>query len=145
MPMNISASSFFTCVSGCSLPSSFFLPGMVTSMTSSASFLSSIAAKIADFRSSISFASFWRISFAKAPILGRSSALSLPMPFNTAVSSPFLPIYVIRISSSDSIASAFLSAASTDALICSSFSFILFSLSLINLKSSVPNKIWDEA
>ena len=143
MPINISFKVFITCVIGWSLPTFFLVPGIVISITSSLSFSSSSFAVIAAFFVSISLSRFCLISFANAPIIGLSSADSLPIPLRTAVSSPFLPIYLIRISSSASNVTASFNAVSTDALICCSCSFISIFLSF-RVQKNRPNALRDE-
>ena len=47
---------------------------------------------------SISASNASRTALTRAPALGRSSGDNLPRPFNKAVTSPFLPKYLTRIS-----------------------------------------------
>ena len=73
---------------------------------------------------SISASNASRTALTRAPAFGRSSGDNLPRPFSNAVTSPFLPKYLTRISCSDFISVNPLIASRASALIRCNSSFI---------------------
>ena len=106
MPTKIRSTSSSAIVFGCLCPTLFFLDGSVTSITSAFSFSSRIAFSILVLDSSKSSSIAALVSFTSCPTFGRSSGATSFIPFNTAVSSPFLPRNFTRTSLSFSGTSA---------------------------------------
>ena len=126
IPIKMSLRSSSTMVSGCFFPIHGRFPGMVTSMVSFAIFSAAAAVSSAVFLSSSADSIKLRTSLAIWPMIGRSSGESFPIPFITAVSSPFLPKYFTRRVSSSARSLAVDNAVAAADCIAFSCSFICF-------------------
>ncbi len=103
------------------------MAGSVTSITSSFSFNSRSAASIFALVDSIKASMLALVSFTSCPTRGRSSGSTSFILFNTAVSSPFFPRKATLTSFSLPRPSEFSISRMAFALICSNFSFMMFS------------------
>ena len=116
-----------TCVTGCRFPFSCFTAGIVTSIFSASYlFFKASASNFFIFSSRIvSIAE--RVSFTHCPTFGLSSGATSFIPFNTAVSSPFLPSTACLTSFNRSNPSDPSISAIAFSLICCNLSFIFIS------------------